>query len=209
MTNQESGFTLIEALVALALGVFVVMVVLSTVRIASVSATRAARAQSETEAFSQAASVMDGDAQHAVKLRDTAGDVIFSGQPQDVMFPAISRDTTAPDAVVALSYTLRSTSGGVDLLRAEAPLLDSGKPGIFEPAFTLWHGNGRLEFRFLDNAGEWQSQWSVQSGLPKAFGIAAPGGTEPQLVATFPDLIEAACSLGPSDACALPAEEFP
>ena len=211
MTNSdpEAGFTLIEALVALALGVFVVMVVLSTVRIAAVSATRAARSQSETEAFSQAGFVLDADAQHAIRERDANGEVIFNGQPQDMMFPAKSRAASDPDSVVVLSYALRNNVDGVDVLRAAAPLLDSGKPGIFGPVTTVWHGTGRAEFRFLDASGKWQSQWSVQSGLPKAFGIAVPDGALPQLVAAFPDLIETACGLGPGDTCSLAAGEFP
>jgi hypothetical protein len=206
--DREAGFTLIEALVALALGVSVVMVVLSTVRIAAVSARLAAQSQSDAEAFSRAGALLAGDAVHAVKLRVQGKDLFFTGQEREVVFAALPRPGDPPHDPVALRYTLRDADGGMDLLRATAPLLDSGKAGIFGPGVAVWHGAQRAEFRYLGAAGDWDRGWSDPAALPRAFGIAALNGSRPQLIAQFPDLIEADCAQGPSAACSVPAEAF-
>ncbi len=205
--DPEAGFTLIEALVALSLGVAVVVVVLSTLHIASNGAARAVSTAAQAESFARAGAILAGDAQHGLRVRDGAGAVLFDGQAQSLSFPYTARFAAGTPAL--LRYDLVSAEGGTDLLRAEAVLLAQGAAGPFAPAQPIWHGAGLWEFRYLDAAGGWQREWS-DPDPPRAFGLVsliAPQAVE--LVASFPDLIEAECALGPSPDCSLPAEVFP
>ena len=205
--DPEDGFTLIEALVALALGVAVVVVVLSTLHIASNGAARAVSAAAQAESFARAGAILAGDAQHGLRVRDGTGAVLFDGQAQSLNFPYMSRFT--PGTPALLRYALVPAQGGTDLTRDEAVLLAQGAAGPFAAAQPIWHGAGLWEFRYLNAAGAWQRDWS-DPDPPHAFGLVslnAPQAVE--LVATFPDLIEAECALGPTPDCRLPAEVFP
>lgn len=206
-TDPEAGFTLIEALVALALGMAVVVVVLSTLRIASNGAARAVAVAEQVESFARTGAILAGDAQHGLLVRTAAGAVLFDGQAQSVIFPYVARFTQSMPSV--LRFSLVPAQGGSDLTRAEAVLLAQGAAGPFAAAQPIWHGAGLWEFRYLNAAGAWQRDWS-DPDPPHAFGLVslnAPQAVE--LVATFPDLIEAECALGPTPDCRLPAEVFP
>ena len=206
MMRDEDGFTLIEALVALALGVSVVAVVLSTLHMASNGAAKAVRVAAEVEGFARAGAVLAGDARHGLRLADGRGALVFQGQPLRVMFPALPRDGGGP---VVLDYAWRPALGGSDLTRVEAAVLAEGAAGPFGQAQTIFHANGPWEFRYLDAKGIWRREWAAP-GLPRAFGLvalAAPQSVE--LVAEFPDLAEPDCALGPGPACSLLAEVFP
>ncbi|MBI1171975.1 hypothetical protein GC209_11275 [bacterium] len=205
--TDEAGFTLIEALVALTLGVSVVAVVLSTLHIASSGAARSVSVAAEAEAFARAGAVLAGDAGHGLKLRNAQGDVIFRGQPTDVSFPATPRlDAAAP---VLLRFELRATADGTDLMRLEAPLLAEGSPGPFGAGQVIWHGAGAWELRYLDDKTAWRRDWSG-ADLPRAFGLVALNAPQTvELVAAFPLLAEPDCALGPGPKCSLPPEVFP
>jgi type II secretory pathway component PulJ len=205
--SDEGGFTLIEALVALALGVSVVAVVLSTLRIASNGATRAVAVAAEAETFARAGAVLVGDAMHALKLRNARGTAIFTGQPLQVSFPATPRFVRAVPLIVR--YDLRPAVNGTDLVRSEAALLAEGLPGPASPGQTIWHGAGQWELRYLDDKSAWRRDWSL-ADLPRAFGLVALNAPQTvELVAAFPALVEPECALGPGEACSLPATAFP
>jgi type II secretory pathway pseudopilin PulG len=205
MSADEDGFTLIEALVALALGVSVVAVVLSTLHIASNGATKAVSVAAEAESFARAGSVLASDARHGLLLRNGRGDVVFTGKPQSTTFPAVSR---FGGARMVLEFDLRPAVDATDLTRSEAVWLaeGAGPMGLGQP---IWRGPGAWEFRYLDDKGAWLREWTAQ-GLPRAFGLVSL--TAPQtveLVAAFPDLMEPDCALGPGPKCSLSAEVFP
>jgi len=205
--DPEAGFTLIEALVALALGVAVVVVVLSTLHIASNGAARVVAAAEQAEAFARTGAILAGDAQHGLLVRTASGAVLFDGQAQSLTFPAMARFTTGTPS--ALRFALMPAQDGTDLTRAEAVLLAKGATGPWSAPQPIWHAAGPWEFRYLDAAGTWARQWAAPD-LPRAFGLvslAAPQAVE--LVAAFPDLIEADCALGPNPDCRLAAEVFP
>ncbi len=205
MKGSEEGFTLIEALLALALGVSVVAVVLSTLHVASNGATKAVSVAAEAEGFARAGVVLAGDARHGLLMRDARGVVIFHGQPQSVTFPSVARFGGAP---AVLEFDLRPAVTGTDLTRAEAVMLAEG-PGPMGPGQPIWRGPGAWEFRYLDDKGAWLREWTAQD-LPRAFGLVslnAPQAVE--LVAAFPDLMEPDCALGPGPKCSLDAGVFP
>ena len=205
--DPEAGFTLIEALVALALGMAVVVVVLSTLHIASNGAARAVSTAAQAESFARAGAILAGDAQHALRMRDGSGAVLFDGQAQSLSFAYMARFVAGTPAL--LRYSLVSAQGDTDVMRAEAVLLAQGAAGPFAPAQPIWHTKGLWEFRYLDRAGIWQREWA-EPDPPRAFGLVAL--TAPQtveLVAAFPDLIEVDCALGSNPDCHLPAEVFP
>lgn len=204
---DEAGFTLIEALVALALGVAVVAVVLSTLHIASTGATRAVTVAAEAEAFARAGSVLAGDAQHGLLVRDASGAAQFQGHPRSLTFPAMAR--FHPGERIILRFDLSADGAGSDLMRTEQVLLAQGASGPATAPQPIWRGAGVWEFRYLGPDGSWLREWT-QLDPPRAFGlvsVAAPQAVE--LVAAFPDLIEAACALGPGPDCRLDPVIFP
>ncbi len=205
--SDEAGFTLIEALVALTLGMSVTGIVLSTLHIASNGATRSVSVAAEAEAFARAGAILSGDALHGLKLLDARGEVIFSGQPTIVSFPTTS--LFGGSAPVVLRYELRPGIDFTDLVRSEAALLSGGAAGPFGAGQTIWHGVGKWELRYLDDKTTWGRDWSG-SGLPRAFGLVSLNAPQTlKLVVAFPLLIEAHCALGPGPQCSLPEEVFP
>ena len=205
--SDEAGFTLIEALVALTLGVSVATIALSTLHIASNGASRSVSVAAEAEAFARAGAVLSEDALHALKLRNARGEVIFRGQPTVVSFPATS--LFGGSSPVVLRYDLRSGVDFTDLVRSEAALLSGGAPGQFGASQTVWHGAGQWELRYLDDKTTWRRDWS-EPGLPRAFGLVSLNASQAlELVGAFPLLIETYCALGPGPQCSLPEEVFP
>lgn len=201
--GAEAGFTLIEALVALVLGVAVVGLVLSTLKAASAGARRAQAVAAETEAFARAAQVLAGDAGHALMVPAA---LTVQGGPRDLRFAALPRDGGAP---LALAYGLGPGPGGDSLLiRAEAPVLARGIGG-FGPGVTIWQAPGPWELRYLDPRGRWLRDWRGPD-LPRAFGLVALAAPQVvELVAEFPALMPPACARGPGPDCPLPAGVFP
>lgn len=208
MTPREAGFTLIESLVALALGAMVVSAVLSTVRVAAMGAKRATSANAEAEAFARAGTVLAGDADHALWLADGSGRPVFLGLSAAMDLPETPRPTASlPEPPVLVAYRLEADATGTRLMRAEARL-DQARAGAWGAGVELWRADHRLEFRFLDSSGAWLAEWSAQDRLPRAFALTDPAKGNPLLVAALPDLLPAACALGPGPACPLPAGEF-
>lgn len=212
--GHEDGFTLIEALVALALGVMVVAVVLSTVKTAALAASRSRAAVSDAEGFARAGTILAGDALHALRWTGDDGNLFFEGGPTVVTFAQTPRPAGRakglPRPPVALRYELRPEAGGTGLWRAEAVLQPDRGAGQFAEAVAIWHsGAAGEEFRYLDPAGQWLRNWTDAAALPRAFGLADPvQGQPPQLVAAFPDLIDADCATGAGPRCSLLAEAF-
>ena len=206
-TINEEGFTVIEALIALSLGVSVISVVLSTLHIASNAAKRAVAVAAEAEEFARAGSVLAGDALHALKLRDSRGELIFTGQPLAVSFPATPRLPGA--APLVLRYDLRPAPDGIDLVRSETVLLAGGAPGPTSAGLTVWLGFGKWELRYLDDSSVWRRDWMVD-GMPRAIGLVALNAPQRvELVGAFLQIVEPECALGPGPMCSLSEEVFP
>lgn len=208
--RREEGFTLVEALVALALGAMVLAAVLATVRVAAKGADRARSTAADVEGAARAGTILAGDAAHALWIGDDAGRALFSGGPAEMMLPELPRllgKAGLPPPPVAVVYRIRPVAGGQALTRAEAPLAGrvAGAPG---PAIVLWTVPDRIEFRYLDTDGAWLRDWTRADALPRAIALAQPGGGAPRLVAELPDLLPLACAAGPGAGCPLSAEAF-
>lgn len=206
MTN-ERGFTLIETLIALAIGSSVVAVVLSTLRTTSEMATRSVAVANEAEEFSRTGTILAGDIWHSKRLRDGSGRLIFVGKSNKVSFPSTARFPA--EGSLLIEYRLRLADGGTDLVRSNAILLSEGGHGPLTAEQIIWHGPGTWEFHYLDNNTTWHREWT-DSNLPRALSLvdlADPGSAK--LVANFPMSIEPECAMGPGPNCSLPPEVFP
>ncbi len=204
--SPEAGFSLIEALVALALGALVVTLTLSTVQVAGAVLKGLQGRMATSESLARVGATLSQDALHALLWRDPAGKLVFQGNSQVAIFAQAARPT-APwrgASLVRLSVEQRGTAGAA-LYRSEAPL-DSGGPGQWQTPVLLRQGPDVLGLRYLGLDGRWRPDWSGP-GMPRALAVAlAPEGTFPALVAEFPPLIEAECTLGLADRCSLPPE---
>ena len=187
---SEEGFTLIETLVALALGAMVVGAVLSTVKVAASGARRAAEASASAEAMARAGAVLQGDADHALWQAAGGGRAVFLGDTAEMVLPELPRDGGAPGLV---RYRLAAEAGGTALMRDDGTEL------------RLWGAPGALSFRFLAGDGAWRPAWT-DPGLPRAFALSDGSGIV--LATELPDLLPLACTRGPGADCPLPSEAF-
>ena len=198
---KEDGFTLTEALVALALGAVVIGAVLSTVRIAAKGAERARLVAADAESFARAGAILSGDAAHAVFIGDDEGRPRFEGDASRILLPEMPRPLAPeplPSGPLEVTYQIAPAGPDSVLTRSEGA-----------QTVALWESPGRLEFRFLDAGGEWQRDWRDVHTLPRAFAVTDPGEGTPRLVAALPALLPMACATGPGPACPLPEEAFP
>lgn len=179
-------------------------------RVAAAGAHRARVATSDAEQFARAGVVLAGDAGHAVAGRPEGAafsDPDFLGTSLAVDLPIEPRPLGGlPQALVVAQYRLVTDPKGTRLTRAEAPLV-GGRPGARGAVVTLWQG-APMEFRFLGPDGSWVPDWP-RGPMPRAFALTDPGAESPVLIATLPDLLPAACTLGPGPDCPLAAQDFP
>lgn len=205
--GPEAGFTLIEALVALALGAMVVTLALSSLRAAGGLLAGFASRGAQTEALARAGTILSGDTLHARLIRDDAGALFFSGASTEAIFAQAARPTAGWQGLSAVRLTLAPAGGEIALLRSEAPLDAEGS--AWSAPVTLWQAPDLAGLRYLDAAGHWVADWRGDT-LPRALGVAlAGGGPFPVLVAEFPPLIEPGCALPPPAPCSLRAEAAP
>jgi prepilin-type N-terminal cleavage/methylation domain-containing protein len=202
----EDGFTLIEALVALALGALVVTLTLSAVQVAGSVLKGLHSRITAAESLARTGAILAQDTLHALRWRDTSGNLIFLGTADAAIFAQSARPT-APwrgASLVRLSVE-RDRVGGISLYRSEAPL-DAAGPGQWQAPVLLRRAPDIVGLRYLDADGRWQFDWS-ETGMPRAIAVAlAPEGAIPALVAEFPPLIEPDCALGQPNRCSLPPE---
>jgi len=205
----EDGFTLIEALVALALGALVVTLTLSAVQVAGSVLKGLQSRITAAESLARTGAILAQDTLHALRWRDASGKLIFLGTADAAIFAQSARPT-APwrgASLVRLSVE-RDGAGEMSLYRSEAPL-DAAGPGQWQAPVLLRHAPDVVGLRYLDADGRWRSDWS-EAGMPRALAVAlAPEGALPALVAEFPPLIEPDCALGQPDRCSLPPEVLP
>ena len=142
MRAAEGGFTLIEVLAALALGLVVMGLVTSTLQGAAGQLSRARTAAGEADAYARAADLLEQEAAHAVALPDA-----FQPAARSVSFAM----TTREGATVVHRFTL-----GAALTLAEAPVIGD-KPGVFGAERLVWQPPGEgWAFRYLGPKG-WQA----------------------------------------------------
>jgi prepilin-type N-terminal cleavage/methylation domain-containing protein len=199
----EAGFSLIEALVALALGAVVMAAVLGTVRTGADLATRFVRSGQQDEALSRLADLITGDVQHAIGLSVTHDGALLLGDGQSLRFAMLPRPQIGDSDPEPVLITYRVATGTpMRLTRSEAPL-DKGQPRVA----TVWEIDRPLRFVYLDGRNRWQSQWRTPAIAPRAVGLAvgAGQGDAPQIAAAFLPLLPIACAGGATSAsgCAL------
>jgi len=206
--GPEAGFTLIEALVALALGAMVVTLALSSLRAAGGILAGFASRGAQTEALARAGTILSGDTLHAPLIRDDAGALFFAGSSTEAIFAQAARPTAGWPGLSAVRLTLAPSGADIALLRSEAPLGPAGS-GAWSAPVQLWQAPDIAGLRYLDAAGRWIADWRGDT-LPRALGVALAGGAPfPVLVAEFPALIEPGCAAQPPAPCSLRAEAAP
>lgn len=192
--KPESGFTLIEALVALALGAVIMAAILTTVRLASNTATRLATAAETDETLSRLGDLMAGDAAHALALPVTTDGLVFAGDPQSARFAMLPRprpDSVDPEPVI-VTYRVR-TGTPTRLTRSETRLGEAEGT-----ALPVWDVPQAIALRYLDSGGKWQSRWMDDSAPPRALGlvIGSDNSARPAMAAAFLPLLPLACADG-------------
>lgn len=194
MREDEAGFSLIEALVALALGAVVMATVLTTVKTGADMATRLVRSGQQDDALSQVADLLTGDVQHALGLALTADGALVIGDGQSLRFAMLPRpQMDAPDAGPVI-VTYRVEPGPPShLTRVETPV----QAGQAVTA-TVWDSDRPMQFVYLDGRSHWQSQWRTPALPPRAIGLAIGSGQNesPQIAAAFLPLLPIGCAAG-------------
>lgn len=205
-TGGEDGFTLIEALVSLALGALVVTLTLTSVQMAGSALKAMNDRMAGAEALARTGAILAQDTLHALRWSDASGKELFRGTPDQATFVQSARPTAQWQGASLVQLSIeRAGKDDISLYRREAPLDENGSGQWLAPVL-LRHASDVVGLRYLDAEGRWHSNWSG-AGLPIALAIAlAPEGPIPALVAEFPDLIERDCALNRPDRCSLSPE---
>lgn len=208
-TRGEDGFTLIEALVSLALGALVVTLTLTSVQMAGSALKAMNDRMASAESLARTGAILAQDSLHALRWRDASGKEIFLGTVDQAIFVQSARPTDPWRGASLMQLSIERTGGkDISLYRREAPLDDQG-PGQWLAPVLLRHASDIVGLRYLDAQGRWQSRWSG-AGMPRARAVAlAPEGPIPALIAEFPQLVERDCALGQPDRCSLAPEVRP
>lgn len=207
--DGEDGFTLIEALVALALGALVVTLTLSAVQVAGSVLKGLHTRIAAAESLARTGAILAEDTLHALRWRDASGKLIFLGTADAAIFAQSARPTTTWRGASLVRLSVERDGAGRALYRSEAPL-DAAGPGQWQAPVLLRRAPDIVGLRYLDADGRWRSEWSETGMMPRALAIAlAPEGALPALVAEFPPLIEPDCALGQPDRCSLLPKELP
>lgn len=194
--RPEAGFTLIEALVSLALGAVVMMSVLTAVKLAGSTASRLAASAATDEALSRFGDLLAGDAAHALALPVTAGGKVFEGSAQAARFAMLPRPRpgeTDPDPVFVTYRLGGGTAGHVD--RSETPFGQAETDAV-----AVWEPLQPLAFRYLDARGKWLDRWADPNAMPRALGLVVgpDRSARPALAGSFLPLIALVCTDGAS-----------
>ncbi len=207
--DGEKGFTLIEALVALALGALVVSLTLSAVQMSGFVLKGFHSRMAATESLTRTGAILAQDTLHALRWHDASGNLIFLGKADSAIFVQSARPTSPwrGASLVRLSVE-HDRAGAASLYRSEAPI-DVAGPGEWQAPVLLRHSPDVLGLSYLNSDGHWQSDWN-ETGMPRALAIVlAPEQAIPALVAEFPALIEPDCAQGLPDRCSLSPEVRP
>lgn len=185
--SSESGFTLVELLVALA--IFALMSVAGVTLLRSGSDTQLA-VKARLEGLSRTSllyNLLEGDLAQAVArpVRDSAGqpvpaftrnDAGRAGQQFGLVRAGWSNFDDAPRAgLQRVGYLL----DGKTLKRVSWPMLDGAAPG---DAATLIENVTSLKLRFRDDKGEWRGDWTATDphALPRAVELRITIGARPE-----------------------------
>lgn len=195
--RPEAGFTLIEALVSLALGAVVLVSVLTAVRLAGSTASRLADSAAADEAISRFGDLLTGDAAHSIALPVSPDGWVFEGTTQVVRFAILPRplpgETDQDPAFV--TYRLSGGASGI-VKRSETPFGQAEANAI-----PVWEPLQPLAFRYLDGRGKWLDRWDSPSRMPRALGltVGTNRSARPILAASFFPLLALFCTEDTSD----------
>ncbi len=197
--RSEHGFTLIEALVALALGAVVMTAVLTMVKLGSATAARLAKAADTDEAVARMGDLLAGDAAHALAIAVTPDGLVFSGDAQSVRFAMLPRprpDSVDPDPVIVAYHVMGGTYARIS--RSETALGQTeGK------VMPVWDVAQPVALRYLDERGKWQSRWSDTEVFPRALGfvVGSDKSARPVIAGAFLPLVSPECVAAGAEDC--------
>ena len=177
--RERAGFTLIEALAALAITSLVVLSCGALLRESGYFFDRGTRAIDETERFAWAINRLRRDfasARFVAEAGAKTSAAAFAGQPEKVMFVAAGREASRDDELV--EYAVEPTEGGEQLVRRRAAWPGpSSHLSDIEPQDPVVMLRGPFSIAFVyaqaqpDGALVWRDEWSGGDGLPHAVRV--------------------------------------
>lgn len=211
-SQSRAGFMLVEMLVAMAVGAFLLVALASVTTFVLKAQDRfSARAQ-EAEVSGRALASLAREIGPALRLRWTGekAGFVFSGTSGRLLF---ARDVPAAGGfsrTEAVLWEVRSLNGATTLLRAAGPLPpDAASPDAvaWGPPATVYAGGARIAFAYfmpLEGGGEaLLDDWPAGNEMPAAVRIALAKPNQAPISLRVPLLIETdpRCALDDTATC--------
>jgi general secretion pathway protein J len=213
----ESGFTLLEILIGLAISALIMVGLSSAMRVVNMGWEQATDFGERQAMLKSGLRVFGGDIGHAERVFDDPAKpqaFLFAGTSSVMAFPMVERAGHNIKGLYWIRYEVRRAPEGVELVRWRAPFV-LGRQDLaaieWRDAVVLVHGPFDISFSYLSSAPSatsWSESWSMQNRLPRQvrLDIEGHGRTAlvlPPYIATLRNSAELTCVRQDSNLCTL------
>jgi len=214
-TGRQSGVTLIEIVVALAVVALTLGIAAGGLRLLGRSGERGAAVVARHDVLSRGLDVLRRDIERLERVvwkRGEAPEFVFHGDAGRLAFVAIEPAFPTEAGPYFLIYAIQQTRDGPVLTRGRAPY-QASVPDLKRlsggDAVAVIEGPYRLRFQYLERKEQrqrWVSQWTDPQRLPELISLEMAGLAEgsaplPPLVFRPRSDAERACLRGDSGGC--------
>jgi prepilin-type N-terminal cleavage/methylation domain-containing protein len=215
--GRQSGVTLIEIVVALALVGLTLGIAAGGLRLLGRSGARGAEVIARHDGLSRGLDVLRHDIERLERVvwkRGETAEVVFHGDAARLAFVAVEPAFPTEAGPYFLIYSIQQRPDGAELTRTRAPY-QASVPDLRRlaggDAVAVVEGRYRLRFLYLerkDGRQRWVPQWTDAQRLPELISLEVSGLTEG--AAPLPPLVfhpradaERSCLKDDSGACSL------
>lgn len=187
--DRRAGFTLIEALAALAIAgaIFAVVAELTSQMLRNWN--RGATTITAMEMLTRGLGRLETDLSMALPMRAPGVDsktVLFSGDERNLTFVAATGFNTGDRGLELITISVLTDQDGTSVVRQRGPI--SIPPQAQRDPVTLLKGRMQVRFSFRDATGAVLPAWNQQAELPRAVMVEVIGASGAPLFATTPAL---------------------
>ncbi len=171
--TRESGFTLFEILVGLAISSLIMVGLAGAMRTMDTSWNRATEMGERQAMISTGLTVFGGDLARVQRIYDSITKperFRFVGDKSEVIFPMVERDGHNEEGLYWIRYFLRKAGADIELVRARGAydVASLDLPAVvWRDPVVLLRGPYRIELSYLPpTEGSWTDAWPMQNRLP-------------------------------------------
>lgn len=216
MKNDQSGFTLIEVLVAVAIVAMMLGTIGTALRLMSDAASRGSRDVDRLDMVSRGLAAIRQDIarmERVVAMERKEARFVFEGAASHMSFVVIEPSYPSDPGSYIVSYSVRKYGGGAQFVRAR-DIYDPDKRtkrGVRDDAaeVVVLEGPYRFELSFLTQVGprqQWSPRWNQPGQLPPLIRLEMTS-TDPRVPSVPPLIVrpridaETTCLAGANQPC--------